>query len=66
MTVTKEKAVPHDEWRALLNSAYEMVELAGAYADDGAYLTAADRLESAAKLFREGHHARNAAFGLDQ
>lgn len=52
-------------WRKTLAAAYDAAELAHTYAEDGAFLTAADRLEKAAELFRKGHAQRNKAMGLD-
>ncbi len=54
---------PATDWRAKLEEAYEMTSLAHTYADDGAFFTCADRLEQAAKLFREGAQLRKDAMG---
>lgn len=48
-------------WRAELERAFELLATGQAYADDGAYLTAADRLEKAAAAFRDGHRLREVA-----
>lgn len=56
----------HTAWRKLLAKAYAAAELAYTYAEDGAYLTAAERLETAAKLFREGHALRDKAMGTGE
>lgn len=55
------KAPDHADWRGTLDHAFKLVELATSYADDGALLTAADRLTAAADQFRAAHAARLAA-----
>lgn len=52
-------------WRADLSHAFDLMKTAEMFADDGAYLTAAKRLEEAAAKFRSGHMARLKAFGLE-
>lgn len=47
-------------WRDDIAAAFRLLTLAETYADDGAFLTAADRAEEAAKQFRAGVEARTA------
>jgi len=44
----------------LMEDAREKIDVAITYAEDGAFFTAADRLEAAAKLVRQ--HAENCRF----
>ena len=52
-----------DKAREKYGKAMELLEMATVYAEDGAPLTAADRAEAAAKLFREANADREAVIG---
>jgi hypothetical protein len=56
------EAKPNSSWREELDRAFDLIGLVTTYAEDGAFFTAADRLDDAAKLFRSAAEQRRAAF----
>ena len=50
-------------WRSHIAAAEQLVELAHTYKEDGAYLTAAARLEEAAAKLRLGYRTRQTELG---